>query len=76
MIVALFLAVAETVTFGLDIYLKYLVLLPVILVTFVLVSTIVADTTGLHTLSLAYKLNSVACVKLRYVFYLYNKKLH
>ena len=67
----LFLAVALIVTLGLEIYLINLVLLPVISVTSVLVSTIVAVTLGLHTLSLAYKLNEVLCVSPIYVLPLY-----
>ena len=67
----LFLAVALIVTLGLEIYLINLVLLPVISVTSVLVSTIVAVTLGLHTLSLAYNLKDVLCVEPICVLQLY-----
>ena len=59
MILALFLGSANTLIVGLDIYLINLLLLPVIVVTAVLLSIIVALTLGLQTLSLAYKLNVV-----------------
>ena len=59
MIRALFFGSANTSIVGLDIYLINLFLLPVIAVTTLLLSIIVALTLGLQALSLAYKLNVV-----------------